>query len=982
MTFFNFFKPKWQHSNPTIRLKALENLGDSDCQILAQIAATDPEIHVRQAALSKIDDWRVLAPLANQDIDKDIAREITNRVDTLQREAVYSAQGIDAKLTALNAITKDELLAEIVLGEAEGEIRLAAIKPIESQSLLADLVTKNCGKSPALLAIDKIDDENLLRMTSKKASNRVVRARAQAKLDQLQSDRDKPDPETERELEISSLLEKVRLLTEADDAEAAMNEFRRLQRRWHEIGKDDPRGSQFDEFCAVIRRRQQEQAALEERRRLDEAERRKHLDRLQQILAEMEALAIAVTTVEESRFLQLHKEWADLIPSIAPPLPDNFLMRYDEAYENFTKGQTLAAQEKTQELELLRLLDTVASIIEQMDLDQAQKELAEAQRAFDSWRPAHISRKQVAERLVLLREQQQESAARRDEIEHLRLESNWKQRQDLLAEATALLAADDVKSIEKRFSEIKTLWQQPLDLPAGVVDLDQEFRTVVSTIEERLDSAEKEESWLRWQNKILKTQLIADAEGLHQDTDLHRVFKRIKELQGQWRAVGTAPAKDEPLLWRKFHEATERNFARCKTFFQELDIEAEQNLQQKTALLNEALACQDSAEWQKTTELIKDLQARWKAIGRGPQNKEQEVYTAFRAACDHFFARRKVHHAELDQERLVNLDRKQTLCQEAESLADQPDAEHKVKFQELQASWKTIGPVPREQDHAIWQRFRTACDRYYSWLDTLRPENLTSKEALCVEAEELIAQVGPDTNFNLITKKIVDLQRRWKKIGPAPKEAQDAIWLRFKECCDTFFEAKFRHDQAIDQQRPLNQAEKETLLARARELCTGSTVTKETVQEIISIQEAWQRVGPAEKDQEQLLQKDFNVVCNAFFKERREAFLAIDQLHRENLKKKEGLCLRLELVAGITPPSPVEQTEGKQAGMTLAEQLKVAFETNFVLSVDDQQDRKRRVKNEIDAVTHEWQKIGPVPREHEHAIRKRYNEALASAVKV
>lgn len=982
MAFFNLFKPKWQHSDPAVRLKAVDALTDSDRQILLQVASTDQDSAVRQKALSKIEDWQVLASLASPGVDAVIVSEINARVDTLQREAVLAAHSLEGKLIALSALGKDELLAEIVLSDEETQVRQAAIERITNQEVLADLITKNCGKAAALCAIEKIDDESLLRMVAQQASNRVARAKAQTKVNEIETVRNRPDPETQRKIDMADLAERVRSLTDAVDIEAALIESQQCQRRWRKIAAgDDPLNAEFETHCALIHSRYQEKIAKEEARSSEEREQNARLERLQQIVVEIETLATTVTGEEEPRLQSLQQEWTALISRISPLSPDNLLLGYEQASDLFIKSRLQAAQEKSQETESLHQLDTVASMIEQLELDQAVTQLSKAQRKFDNWHPVFVGRQCVADRLSLLREQLQAGYDRREEKERLRREANWQQRQDLLAEAKVLLTNGDVRAVEQRLAEITTQWQQPVELPAGVIDLDSEFGEVVSTFAERFDAVQKEESWLRWQNKNLKVQLIAEAEVLDRENDLHRVFKKIKELQEQWREVGPADAKDEPVLWRQFHETTDRNFARCRTFFQELDDEAERNLEEKIVLRDQAIACQESSEWQKTAELIKDLQARWKVIGRGPQGKEQEVYVSFRAACDHFFDRRKAHHDELDQERQANLGSKEALCVEAEALADQPDVAHKVKFQALQNSWKAIGPVPKDQEDAIWQRLRSACDRYYGWLDNLRPENLIHKEALCAEAEALTSQLGGDTNFIQVAKKIVDLQRQWKEIGPVPKEVQDAIWRRFKGVCDAFFDAKSRHDKEIDQQRPLNQAEKEGLLVRVRELSAAPSITKETVREIIEIQEAWQRVGPADKDHEQQLQRDFRSVCDTFFKERREAFQVIDQLHRENLKKKEVLCLRLEILAGVAP-QPASHSQGMQGGMTLAEQLKVAFETNFVLSADDEQKRKRRAKDEISSVNQEWQHIGPVPREHEHMIRKRYNEAMAAAAKV
>ena len=62
----------------------------------------------------------------------------------------------------------------------------------------------------------------------------------------------------------------------------------------------------------------------------------------------------------------------------------------------------------------------------------------------------------------------------------------------------------------------------------------------------------------------------------------------------------------------------------------------------------------------------------------------------------------------------------------------------------LQAEWKTIGPVSRGQEKAIWERFRAACDRFFTRRHedlaerkTVWAENFAKKEALCVQVEAL-----------------------------------------------------------------------------------------------------------------------------------------------------------------------------------------------------------------------------------------------------
>ena len=61
----------------------------------------------------------------------------------------------------------------------------------------------------------------------------------------------------------------------------------------------------------------------------------------------------------------------------------------------------------------------------------------------------------------------------------------------------------------------------------------------------------------------------------------------------------------------------------------------------------------------------------------------------------------------------------------AEALADSTDwVKTATEIQALQAEWKTIGPVSRGHEKAIWERFRGACDRFF----TRRQEDLKHRK--------------------------------------------------------------------------------------------------------------------------------------------------------------------------------------------------------------------------------------------------------------
>ena len=365
----------------------------------------------------------------------------------------------------------------------------------------------------------------------------------------------------------------------------------------------------------------------------------------------------------------------------------------------------------------------------------------------------------------------------------------------------------------------------------------------------------------------------------------------------------------------------------------------------KTALVERARVEQESEQWQKTADFYRSLQEEWKSIGRAPKDKEDDIYKEFRVVCDHFFNRRTAHYKELEAKRLENLEKKETLCQEIEKLIAQPEESHLKEIKQFQAQWKEIGAAPKDKENEIWLRFRGLCDQFFQWYDALKPENLQKKEALCQRLTEAIATLDDDmANIAKISATVIALQKEWRTIGPAPKQENDKIWSQFREICDGFFDSRKSYYEAIDQQRPANEARKNEIIKQLSGV--SQTDSRSSVKTIISLQEEWKKIGPASKKNDTIIDHKFKELCDKFFQSRRQHFEELDEIRRENLKKKEELCIRLELIAGIQQPKRPGTPETSNSSLTLAEQLKLAFESNFIMAGDDKSS-KRRKKDEV-----------------------------------
>src|SRR5262249_37205512 len=181
----------------------------------------------------------------------------------------------------------------------------------------------------------------------------------------------------------------------------------------------------------------------------------------------------------------------------------------------------------------------------------------------------------------------------------------------------------------------------------------------------------------------------------------------------------------------------------------------------------------------------------WREVADVPRAQADLLWRRFKTAHDAVWPRCEAHFAAEAQARAENLARKTALCEQAESMADSTSwIQTADAIKGLQAEWKTIGPVSRGREKAVWDRFRAACDRFFTRRrddliarKTIWTENFAKKEALCVRAEEL----AQSTDWENAAAEIRRLQATWKTIGPVKKSRSEAVWQRFPGASDQFF---------------------------------------------------------------------------------------------------------------------------------------------------------------------------------------------------
>ncbi len=313
-----------------------------------------------------------------------------------------------------------------------------------------------------------------------------------------------------------------------------------------------------------------------------------------------------------------------------------------------------------------------------------------------------------------------------------------------------------------------------------------------------------------------KQKLAEMAESLADSDNWKETANAFKDIIDQWKASGHLDKHRSDKLFGRI-EAARKKFQDRKRHFQEEEgKDMNNNLDLKIEIVQQAEAMANSEEWKAAAEAFHKLMDAWKAIGRTPNKKNEELWQRFMTAKNTFFDRKKVHFNDVQQEQEQNLILKSALLERAEAMKYSKDwGKTAQAYAALMEEWKKIGRVPAAKSDDLWKRFNDASDVFFEakkrHSDNFRQQqeaNYQLKQELLNRAEE----IKDSTSWSDTTAEMNTLMDEWKKIGPVPKEHSNTIWEAFVSARKHFFNRK---DANRDQRR--QQAEARTL-ARADEI--------------------------------------------------------------------------------------------------------------------------------------------------------------------
>ena len=938
-------QPRWKHPDPAVRLAGVQELPEEDQDLLAAIVRDDADPRVRRAAVSKLGSVAALAETIRRDADPQVREEAAGVLLDIALGAYEAAEAVSlaavdgltglpgadaekqlvlvAKSARLERVAREALdrvgaepraLGTIARRSEHAAIRLEALARLADPAELASTALRSDYKDVAVAAVERVEDPGALRAAAARAKSPAAQRRARTK---------------------------VRVLDEQEAAAAAAEAKR--------------------------------QAAIEARR-----QSQRDLCRLVAGLVAPSDWDLARTRLSEAE-----TAWQAFGSDVEPDLARRFgeacaaarsaLARHEEERAEREREARARAEQAAKRAELCARVDALPA-------DDVEASLPGLEAEWQALPPLDDARLEARFESACraARDRARSAAAMAAELERLRT----------LADGLEAVAGERgypaSAELRARVKELKDTWRAVPDAVRGDAR-GTEARERWEAAETRLAEREAEARDARTrESRDAETRADRAAralEGLAAKEDAALTLRAVEHALRNARAAvetldhaGRTPERDA--LRQRLDAAIAAMLPRAQTLRDADDWQRWANAAVQEQLCQRMEALRAEADPGKAVAAMHALVGEWQKVALGPREGGQALWRRFIAARDEIRQRAEPFLAEQARQRTENLQKKHALCEKAEALADSTDWIRTADaIKAMQAEWKTVGPGPRRGEQAAWERFRAACDRFF----TRRHEDLAhrkqewsanqaQKEALCARAEAL----ADSTDWDAAAAELRRLQAEWKATGPVRRNRSEALWQRFHEACDRFFERyKHRHEADL----AVRQSEREALVTRIEALAAEANGDRDRLAAMRDLRQRWEAAPALPRDLLAPLRTRVDEAIVAFARTHPDVVRGSELDVDENLRRLDRLCRQAEQ---LVEPEP--DVKAASPAAILATQLREALAANTIGGRESEGGRRRALEQETRQLQSEWSGVGYVPEPLAAPLADRFRRALRRAL--
>ncbi len=332
-------------------------------------------------------------------------------------------------------------------------------------------------------------------------------------------------------------------------------------------------------------------------------------------------------------------------------------------------------------------------------------------------------------------------------------------------------------------------------------DLDEEtFKAEMSIVKERRAKQFEEQERLKQENLKKKLDILERIKTMvTSPEEANKSYQEFKQLQHEWKEITPVPAENANELWRNYQLYVEQFYDMLKLNSEAREYDFKKNLEIKTKICEAAEKLGEESDVISAFHQLQELHQQYRESGPVAKELREGIWTRFKQASSIVNKRHQQHFEDIRAKEEENLAKKAELCEKVEAIAKEENKnatqweEHTKQIIELQAEWKSVGFAPQKMNVKIFERFRAACDDFFSrksnYFVELKKElaaNAEKKKALVAQAQEL----KDSTDWKSTGDKLIALQKEWKTIGAVSKKYGDQLWNDFLAACNHFFEAR------------------------------------------------------------------------------------------------------------------------------------------------------------------------------------------------
>lgn len=402
---------------------------------------------------------------------------------------------------------------------------------------------------------------------------------------------------------------------------------------------------------------------------------------------------------------------------------------------------------------------------------------------------------------------------------------------------------------------------------------EENFKAQLSLIRELRNKAAEEQKKEKLANLKRKQEIIERIKELSATPDdADKGYNEVKDLQAEWKDIKAVPAENATELWKNYQHYTEQFYDQLRLNHEMRAYDFKKNLEIKTHLCEAAEKLADVEDVISAFHQLQKLHQEYRETGPVAKELRDEIWKRFKDASTVINKRHQDHFEAIKAKEEENLVKKTELSQKVEALEfgelktynQWEDMTKQVLA--MQAEWKTIGFTPRKVNNEVFERFRVACDRFFqaktAYFKANREKlnaNLTAKNALIEKAEAL----KDSTDWGATTNKFIELQKEWKTIGPVAHKVSDAVWKRFNDACNYFFDKKNEANAGQRKEEEANLELKKAVIADLEKLAENAG--DNLLQSVRDLQARWNEIGHVPYNKKEKTYRRYRELCDKIY---------------------------------------------------------------------------------------------------------------------